>query len=45
MSHPEVTLSGGISLYNGESLDVFIRLTDEKLYRAKSQGKHRFVSD
>ncbi len=45
MSHPEVTLSGGISLYNGESLDVFIRLTDEKLYRAKNQGKHRFVSD
>jgi diguanylate cyclase (GGDEF)-like protein len=45
MSHPEVTLSGGISLYSGESLDAFIRLTDEKLYRAKSQGKHRFVSD
>lgn len=39
-----VTLSGGISEYQGESIDMFIRLTDEKLYDAKTNGKNKFIS-
>ena len=40
-----VTLSGGISQYNGETLNEFIRLTDEKLYNAKRRGKNKFKTD
>ncbi len=43
--HTPVTLSGGISQYAGESLNEFIRLTDEKLYKAKRRGKNRFRAD
>ncbi len=39
-----VTLSGGISQYAGEAGDEFIRKTDQRLYRAKAQGKNQFVS-
>ena len=44
ISQPRVTVSGGISLYHGESLNDFVRQTDERLYHAKHSGKHRFVS-
>ena len=44
ISQPHVTLSGGISRYNGESMNDFVRITDEKLYLAKNNGKRRFVS-
>lgn len=44
ISQPSVTVSGGISLYQGESLNDFVRQTDERLYHAKSSGKCRFVS-
>ncbi len=44
VSQPLVSISGGISLYCGESLNDFVRLTDEKLYFAKASGKRRFVS-
>ncbi|MFZ7120113.1 MAG: GGDEF domain-containing protein [Eubacteriaceae bacterium] len=37
-----VTLSGGISQFSGESINDFIRITDEKLYKAKKNGKNRF---
>ena len=40
-----VTLSGGISQYSGETLNEFIRLTDEKLYKAKRRGKNKFKTD
>jgi diguanylate cyclase (GGDEF)-like protein len=40
-----VTLSGGISQYTGETLNEFIRLTDEKLYKAKRRGKNKFRAD
>jgi len=43
-SQPRVTFSGGVSLYQGESLNELVRLTDERLYEAKSKGKCRFVS-
>ncbi len=39
-----VTLSGGISQYQGETIDEFIRTTDEKLYLAKAAGKNQFVA-
>ena len=44
ISQPQVTVSGGISLYRGETLNDFVRQTDERLYYAKQNGKHRFVS-
>ncbi len=44
ISQPRVTVSGGISLYRGETLNDFVRQTDERLYHAKHSGKHRFVS-
>ena len=44
ISQPQVTVSGGISLYRGETLNEFVRQTDERLYHAKQSGKHRFVS-
>lgn len=43
ISQPRVTVSGGISLYNGETLNAFVRQTDEKLYHAKNSGKQRFI--
>lgn len=39
-----ITLSGGVSQYAGEASDEFIRKTDQRLYRAKAQGKNQFVS-
>jgi diguanylate cyclase (GGDEF)-like protein len=39
-----ITLSGGMSQYSGEASDEFIRKTDQRLYRAKAEGKNRFVS-
>ena len=44
ISQPRVTISGGISLYHSESLNDFVRQTDERLYHAKKSGKRRFVS-
>ncbi len=44
ISQPRVTVSGGVSLYCGESLNDFVRQTDERLYFAKHNGKQRFVS-
>lgn len=40
-----VTLSGGISQFGGESLNEFIRVTDQKLYIAKNTGKNIFETD
>ncbi len=37
-----ITMSCGISQYQGESIDDFIRVTDSKLYRAKNAGKDCF---
>jgi diguanylate cyclase (GGDEF)-like protein len=39
----KMTLSGGISQHDDESLDDFIRVADEKLYQAKSSGKNRYI--
>lgn len=36
------TISGGISQYDGGTIDEFLALTDTKLYRAKKAGKDRF---
>jgi len=38
-----VTLSMGISEYMGEELNEFMRCIDKKLYKAKAEGKNRFV--
>ena len=43
LSCPRVTLSGGVSVYRGQTLNEFIRLADERLYQAKTGGKCRFV--
>jgi len=43
--HILVTLSGGISQFRGESLNEFIRITDQKLYIAKKSGKNRFETE
>jgi len=40
----KVNLSYGVSQYSGETLDDFIRNTDEKLYKAKQTGKNKFES-
>lgn len=40
----QLTISAGISQYSGESLNEFIKLTDTKLYQAKSNGKNQVVS-
>lgn len=39
-----LTLSGGVSQFEGETMDDLIKKTDEKLYRAKTLGKNRFES-
>ncbi|MBN2401150.1 MAG: GGDEF domain-containing protein [Spirochaetes bacterium] len=38
-----MTVSGGICEYKGESAEEFINKTDEKLYRAKAEGRNRFI--
>lgn len=40
-----VTLSAGISEWQGEDLNTLIRITDEKLYAAKAAGKDRCQSE
>lgn len=37
-----VTLSAGISLYSGETLNEFVKNIDMKLYKAKNLGRNRF---
>lgn len=39
----KVTISGGLSLYNGEDVNEFIRITDNKLYVAKRLGKNQII--
>ena len=39
----KVSLSYGISQYDGETIDEFIGKADRKLYAAKAAGKDRFV--
>ena len=39
-----VTISGGVSQYNGETMTEFIHLADLKLYAAKKNGKNQIVS-
>ncbi len=38
----KITLSGGISQFSDEPFNEFIKITDRKLYEAKSKGKDRF---
>ena len=40
-----VTLSGGIAVYEGQTLQEFLRLADERLMAAKNSGKNRFESE
>ncbi len=40
-----ITLSGGISQFNGEAINDFIRITDNKLYTAKNNGKKHFETE
>lgn len=37
----QVTISGGIRQYRGESLDEFVEAADRKLYEAKEAGRDR----
>ena len=37
----QVTISGGIRQYSGESLDEFVEAADRKLYEAKEAGRDR----
>ena len=39
-----ITISGGISQYNGETMTEFIHLADLNLYTAKKNGKNQIVS-
>ncbi len=39
----KVTISGGISQFQLESIDELIRQTDSKLYQAKKTGKNRII--
>lgn len=39
-----VTLSAGINLYGGETLNEFVKNADLKLYKAKNLGKNRYES-
>ncbi|SMB80928.1 PAS domain S-box-containing protein/diguanylate cyclase (GGDEF) domain-containing protein [Desulfonispora thiosulfatigenes DSM 11270] len=38
-----VTTSGGVYQYQGESLEEFIKRADENLYKAKVNGKNRII--
>lgn len=44
-SNLSITVSGGISQYNNESVDELIKVTDDKLYKAKKSGKNQFIHD
>lgn len=37
-----ITISGGISQFQGETPEALIHLTDNRLYKAKNSGKNRF---
>lgn len=37
----QVTISGGVALYNGENWKDLIRKADEKVFEAKGQGRNR----
>ncbi|MHB1153492.1 MAG: GGDEF domain-containing protein [Eubacteriales bacterium] len=39
----QVTISGGVKVYNGETLSEFIQGADTNLYEAKRQGKNRII--
>lgn len=39
----EITISGGVKQYNGESLSEFIHSADMNLYEAKNNGKNQIV--
>lgn len=40
-----VTISGGLKMYEGTSIDEFLSSADALLYQAKRQGKDQIVSD
>ncbi|NKN31869.1 diguanylate cyclase [Marichromatium bheemlicum] len=40
-----VSISGGVCEYNGVSVDAFVKLADDSLYRAKKGGKDRVVAE
>lgn len=40
----KITVSGGVSEFEGESVLEFVNRTDAKLYHAKRTGKNRFIS-
>ncbi len=39
----KITISGGLALYQGESITAFIDRADQKLYQAKASGRNRIV--
>jgi PleD family two-component response regulator len=39
-----VTLSGGVLEYDGQGVTDMIREADERLYRAKKQGRNKIVA-
>ena len=39
----KITISGGLAQYENESLDLFLRKSDERLYMAKKAGKNKIV--
>ena len=38
-----VTISGGVSQYNGETIDAFVDIADQRLYEAKRLGRNRII--
>lgn len=40
----DITISGGLALYEGEGLDEIIRKSDDRLYVAKGSGKNQIIS-
>ncbi|WP_223806999.1 diguanylate cyclase [Marichromatium sp. AB31] len=40
-----VTISGGVCEFNGVSVDAFVKLADDSLYRAKKAGKDQVLTD
>lgn len=39
----KITISGGLALYQGDSVTAFIDRADQKLYQAKASGRNRIV--